>query len=220
MAKKRGGIAGFYDKFKTPLRYGATIGATLLGGPGAGALTNAAFKGFDRPGRRGIGIDPTQAALGAVEGYGIGKSAMAAKGLLTGAKAAGATASPMLRQNAIGATGDFFSGTGGAGINPLGTAPSGGEDFGARASSLFSSLGGKAADKLGSSEVLGGIVKGAYGARQAGQALDEERRQFDVGMNLKERQFAIEAAQEADRKRREEELMATRARVRAMFGGA
>jgi hypothetical protein len=48
----------------------------------------------------------------------------------------------------------------------------------------------------------------------------EERRQFDASLGLKTRETDILAAQEADRKRREDELMAARAAVRAMFGGA
>lgn len=84
--------------------------------------------------------------------------------------------------------------------------------------------GGKS---LGSSEVLSGIAKGLYGERQAGRTealarekMAEERRQFDASLGLKTREADILAAQEADRKRREDELMAARAAVRAMFGGA
>jgi len=81
--------------------------------------------------------------------------------------------------------------------------------------------------KLKSAEVLGGIAKGLYGERQANRQMDFERekmdqaqRQFDATLGLKTREADMMAAQEADRKRREDELMAARAAVRAMFGGA
>ncbi|MFN9942628.1 MAG: hypothetical protein ACK56I_24480, partial [bacterium] len=91
MARKRGGLAGLYDRNKGLIRTASTIGASLLGGPGAGAAVNAAFRGFDRPGQRGIGFDLGQGAQGAVEGYGIGsmtKSAQSGLGRLFGAKTA------------------------------------------------------------------------------------------------------------------------------------
>jgi hypothetical protein len=51
----------------------------------------AAFRGFDRPGQRGIGFDVGQGARGAMEGYSIGsmtKGAQAGLGKLFGAKTA------------------------------------------------------------------------------------------------------------------------------------
>ena len=93
MARKRGGLAGLYDRNKGLIRTASTIGASLLGGPGAGAAVNAAFRGFDRPGQRGIGFDLGQGAQGAVEGYGIGsmtKSAQSGLGKLFGARGAAA----------------------------------------------------------------------------------------------------------------------------------
>ena len=93
MARKRGGLAGLYDRNKGLIRTASTIGASLLGGPGAGAAVNAAFRGFDRPGQRGIGFDLGQGAQGAVEGYGIGsmtKSAQSGLGRLFGARGAAA----------------------------------------------------------------------------------------------------------------------------------
>ena len=76
-------------------------------------------------------------------------------------------------------------------------------------------------------EMLGDIVKGLYGTRKdmrenalEREKLDQAQRQFDATLGLKTRETDILAAQEADRKRREDELMAARAAVRAMFGGA
>jgi hypothetical protein len=73
MARKRGGLAGFYDRRKGLIRTASTIGASLLGGPAAGAAVGAAFRGFDRPGQSGIGFDVGQGLRGAAEGYTTGK---------------------------------------------------------------------------------------------------------------------------------------------------
>lgn len=212
MARKRGGLAGLYDRNKGLIRTGATIGASLLGGPLAGAATGAAFRGLDREGKRGIGFDIGQGALGGIEGYALGKGTQGVKGLLTGAK----TLPPALMK--VGVTGGpetMVTGSGGAGT------------LTERAKQLFSLANQKTGNKLGSSEVLGGIAKGLYGERQSNRQMDFERekmeqaqRQFDATLGLKTRETDILAAQEADRKRREDELMAARAAVRAMFGGA
>jgi hypothetical protein len=214
MARKRGGLAGLYDRNKGLIRTGATIGATLLGGPAAGAATGAAFRGLDREGKRGIGFDVGQGALGALEGYAMGKGTQNIQGLLTGAK----TLPPaMMRVGVAGGPEAVMTGAGGAGGGTLTQ----------RARDLFSlaqQQGGKA---FGSSEILGGIAKGLYGERQAGRTealtrekMAEERRQFDASLGLRTREADIAAAQEADRKRREDELMKARAAIRAMFGGA
>ena len=212
MAKKRGGLAGLYDRNKGLVRMGATIGATLLGGPAAGAATGAAFRGLDREGKRGIGFNVGQGALGAIEGYGIGKGTMAAKNLLTGAQALPQFASK------VGITG---------GPEAMVTGAEGGGSLTQRARDLFSLAQQKGGKTFGSSEILGGIAKGLYGERQDArdaaltrEKLAQEQRQFDASLGLKTREADIAAAQEADRKRREDELMAARARIRAMFGGA
>jgi hypothetical protein len=212
MARKRGGLAGLYDRNKGLIRTGATIGASLLGGPLAGAATGAAFRGLDREGKRGIGFDVGQGALGGIEGYAMGRGAQGVKGILTGAK----TLPPaMMKVGVAGGPEAMVTGSGGAGT------------LSQRARDLFSlaqQQGGKA---FGSSEILGGIARGLYGERQAGrdaalarEKMAEERRQFDASLGLKTREADIAAAQEADRKRREDELMAARAAIRAMFGGA
>ena len=212
MAKKRGGLAGLYDRNKGLVRMGATIGATLLGGPAAGAATGAAFRGLDREGKRGIGFNVGQGALGAIEGYGIGKGTMAAKNLLTGAQALPQFASK------VGITG---------GPETMVTGAEGGGSLTQRARDLFSLAQQRGGKTFGSSEILGGIAKGLYGERQDArdaaltrEKLAQEQRQFDASLGLKTREADIAAAQEADRKRREDELMAARARIRAMFGGA
>lgn len=80
MAKKRGGLAGLYDRNKGLFRTAAILGGTALGGPAGGALAGAAMRGLDRPGKRGIGFDPFAALPGAVEGYAMGKTAQAVGG--------------------------------------------------------------------------------------------------------------------------------------------
>lgn len=218
MARKRGGLAGLYDRNKGLIRTGATIGASLLGGPLAGAATGAAFRGLDREGKRGIGFDVGQGALGGIEGYAMGRGVEGAKGLLTGAQNASrmANATKMINQaNAL------------MGIPTPGDVPTGAGTLTQRARDLFSlaqQQGGKA---FGSSEILGGIAKGLYGERKdlrdaalLREKLAEERRQFDASLGLKTREADIATAQEADRKRREDELMKARATIRAMFGGA
>ena len=79
MAKKRGGLAGLYDRNKGLFRTAAILGGTALGGPAGGAAAGAAFRGLDRPGKRGIGFDVGQGLRGAAEGYTIGKTAIGAK---------------------------------------------------------------------------------------------------------------------------------------------
>lgn len=96
MAKKRGGIAGLYDRNKGLVRTAGILAGTglgaLVGGPAGakagGALAGAAFRGFDRPGQRGIGFDIGQGALGAAEGYG---TAALASGLMGRGAATGGT---------------------------------------------------------------------------------------------------------------------------------
>jgi hypothetical protein len=70
--RKRGGVAGTYDRNKNIIRPAAELTAGFFGGPLAGALVGAGFRGFDRPGKGGVGFDAKQGALGALEGYGLG----------------------------------------------------------------------------------------------------------------------------------------------------
>jgi len=73
MARKRGGIAGFYDRNKKVIIPAATGLAGLFGTPALGAAVGAAFGGLDRPGKSGIGIDAMGAAKGGLSGYAAGK---------------------------------------------------------------------------------------------------------------------------------------------------
>lgn len=80
MAKKRGGLAGLYDRNKGIFRTAAILGGTALGGPAGGALAGAAMRGLDREGKRGIGFDVGQGIRGGIEGYTMGKTAQAVGG--------------------------------------------------------------------------------------------------------------------------------------------
>ena len=83
MAKKRGGIAGFYDRNKKIIKPVAAGLAGLVGTPALGAAVGAAFGGLDREGKRGIGFDALGAAKGGLEGYAAG-SAGQSLGSMTG----------------------------------------------------------------------------------------------------------------------------------------
>ena len=83
MAKKRGGLAGFYDRNKKIIKPVAAGLAGLVGTPALGAAVGAAFGGLDREGKRGIGFDALGAAKGGLEGYAAG-SAGQSLGSMTG----------------------------------------------------------------------------------------------------------------------------------------
>lgn len=82
MAKKRGGIAGFYDRNKKIIKPVAAGLAGMLGTPALGAAVGAAFGGLDREGKRGIGIDLGGAAKGGLSGYAAGSAGSALGGKL------------------------------------------------------------------------------------------------------------------------------------------
>jgi hypothetical protein len=97
MARKRGGIAGVWDRNKTWL----TPVAEMLGGavnPLLGAGIGAAIGGLDRPGKSGIGVDPFHAVTGGLQGYGMGKLGQSARtgiqGMLTGGAKVAAKGAP------------------------------------------------------------------------------------------------------------------------------
>lgn len=91
MARKRGGLAGIYDRNKGLIRTGAGLLAGAVGGPLAGAAVGAAMRGLDREGKRGIGFDVGQGIRGGVEGALAGKAGQmgAAKLLSPGAASSG-----------------------------------------------------------------------------------------------------------------------------------
>jgi len=74
--RKRGGIAGLYDRNKGVIQAALpTLAGFLVPGSSvlAGALTGGLARGLDRPGKRGIGLDLGQAARRAATGAALGK---------------------------------------------------------------------------------------------------------------------------------------------------
>lgn len=87
MAKKRGGLAGIWDRNKKIIKPVATGLAGLIGTPALGAAVGAAMGGLDRPGKSGIGLDVGGALKGGVSGYGMGKVGQALPGIMSAGKA-------------------------------------------------------------------------------------------------------------------------------------
>lgn len=73
--KKRGGVAGAYDRNKKLVSAAATVAGFLTGGPAGAGLARGAVQGLDRPGEGGIGFDVRRGVKGFTEGYGAGKIA-------------------------------------------------------------------------------------------------------------------------------------------------
>lgn len=86
MARKRGGLAGIWDRNKGVIK--AAVPAALSFIPGAGiplaAAAGAAMGGFDREGKSGIGFDAFKALPEAVKAGGIAAGTQGARALLTG----------------------------------------------------------------------------------------------------------------------------------------
>lgn len=97
--KKRGGVAGAYDRNKALVQAAAPVLAGLLV-PGAqaglaGAITGGLARGVDRPGKGGIGLDLGRAATGALSGAAMGQLGGAAKSGLQGMLGGGGALKPM-----------------------------------------------------------------------------------------------------------------------------
>lgn len=161
MAKKRGGLAGIWDRNKKVIKPLATTVASILGTPALGAAVGAAMGGLDREGKSGIGVDVGGALKGGLSGYGTGKIATgiagAAKGafgagggLMGAAKAAGGAALPAIKgqignalmpqMGALGGGDAAGGGMGGGGVPPWMTALAAGQVANAAA------LGSKSGD--------------------------------------------------------------------------
>lgn len=121
---RRGGVAGSWDRNKQWALPAIEFGAAFL--PGAGPLVSAgigaAAKGVDRPGKSGIGFDPKAAAMGGVQGYGMGTLGNMAQGALAKALpgiapagASGAAAGPSLGAQGSGASNVANAAAGGGG---------------------------------------------------------------------------------------------------------
>ena len=167
MARKRGGLAGLYDRNKGLIRTAATIGGSLLGGPAAGAAIGAAFRGLDREGKSGIGFDVGQGLRGAAEGYTTGKLTGAAKSSI--GKMLAPKLPSVMAPDAIGMTNTMLGGGAGAGAGVGGGIAGGMGAIGNAASapdvgSLTGSIGRKATKALDfankSEKPLGAMIRG------------------------------------------------------------
>ena len=100
MAKKRGGVAGFYDKNKKYIKALAPIALGAI--PGIGmplAVAAGAAMGADKEGKGYFkNFDVGGALKGGVAGYGQGATGAGIKGLLTGAAKSGVSATEGARQ--------------------------------------------------------------------------------------------------------------------------
>lgn len=90
MARKRGGLAGVWDRNKKIIKPLATLTAGALTGGLGGAVVGGLMNGLDREGKGGIGFDVKKGAVGAAQGYGMGKLGAAAKGKAMGLFTGGA----------------------------------------------------------------------------------------------------------------------------------
>ena len=73
--KRRGGLAGFYDRNKQLIQAGLpTLAGMFIPGGGAlaGAITGGLARGLDRPGQGGVALNLGQAARGAATGATLG----------------------------------------------------------------------------------------------------------------------------------------------------
>lgn len=73
MTRKRGGLAGVWDRNKKVIKPLATLAAGALTGGAGGAIVGGLMNGLDREGKGGIGFDLKKGAMGAAQGYGMGK---------------------------------------------------------------------------------------------------------------------------------------------------
>lgn len=83
--KKRGGLAGIWDRNKHIIKPVASGVAGAFGGPAAAALVGGAMGGLDRKGKGGIGFDVGQGVRGAVSGAAAGAAGAGLRGMFAGA---------------------------------------------------------------------------------------------------------------------------------------
>ena len=205
MARKRGGLAGLWDRGKHIIKPIATIGAGLIN-PALGAAVGGAMGGLDRPGQGGIGFDIKQGALGAAKGYAMGKSAQGLKGLFTSGAAPAISGS----MPAVGIT------PGGAGALTQSMAQQASAAVAPAATTAAQQAGGSMAGKnilkdLFTAQGIGGVASGAMGALSDERKLAQSQRQFERTAGLNESRFAEEKRQAAlneERRRKVAQLMA------------
>jgi hypothetical protein len=219
MARKRGGLAGMWDRNKKVIKAVAPMAAAFIPGvnaamaPWIGASLGAAMGGLDRPGKRGIGLDVKGAALGGLSGYAGGKMGESAQGglskLFTGAAssgvapAAGASASPAMLNPITGAPKVAMTSGGPSSYGAIGSyqptlGGAGNISVPGKRFSLESlgGLFGKEGKIEQNKTLLTGLGKGIMGVRSediaqqaADEAAAENKRQFSETMQQRESEF-------------------------------
>lgn len=118
--RKRGGLAGIWDRNKKVIKPLATgLAGALTGGAAVPALLGGVMGGLDREGKSGIGLDLGGAAKGAVGGAAAGMAGAGLKGALAAKAKSG-----LMSAGARGAMGDYMSTI--PGMGKMGTAMAGG----------------------------------------------------------------------------------------------
>jgi hypothetical protein len=188
--KKRGGLAGLYDRNKGLIQAAIpTLAGMLIPGVNAmvaGGLAGGLARGLDRPGKGGVGLDLGQAAQGALTGAALGQAGR----YLGGKMGVGPGAVPKAATGATGGYSPEFTSAGRsandvAAMQQLGA---GSTTASVGSTSVPSSMAG--ASKLSAllkPEAIGGITAGAgqalggYMEREAaGERLDFEREQREL----------------------------------------
>lgn len=248
MARKRGGLAGIYDRNKKLIKTIAPIAAGFIPvvGPAIGAGIGAAIGG-DREGKGYFkGFNTGGALMGGVSGYGGAKLGQAAKGKLsgmfTGQNALGKlTGAPKLGVMTESLGPKALMGAPKLGVMTQTTGPA--QAAFSMAPNVTSNVLvppkpglltreslGKLFGKEGTIEqnktLLSGLGKGVMGVREGARAEEEARlnreenaRQFNEAQSLRTRQQANLDQESMMTKQQLDELNANRAKLRAMLTG-
>lgn len=221
MAKKRGGIAGFYDRNKGLIQ--KAVPAALSFVPGVGiplaAGAGALMRGLDRPGQRGIGFNAFDGLKGGVEGALVGAGTQGVRAMLTGggplassmgrfAKAPNISEQMSNASNLIGQANQQIAASGMLGsTTPFTAAGAGGVPSVLAPTSAMSLR-----QALKQPQVLAGVVQGGLGMLpDAKSAAMEEQTKLGQGqLALQQAQFEEEkrrAQMEEERRRKIAELL-------------
>ena len=229
MARKRGGLAGIYDRNKKLIKTVAPIAAGFIPvvGPAIGAGIGAAIGG-DREGKGYFkGFNTGGALMGGVSGYGGAKLGQAAKGKLSGmftgqnalGKLTGAPKLGVMTQTTGPAQAAFSTASNVASNAGAGGTPGFGLDS-------LGKLFGKEGFIEQNKTVLSGLGKGVMaeraGSREDEQArlqMEENARMFDEQQKLRVRQQGNLDQTAMMDKQQFDELNANRARLRAILTG-
>jgi len=213
MARKRGGLAGIWDRNKQFIKPLATLAAGALTGGAGGAVVGGLMSGLDRPGKGGIGFDVKQGAVGAAQGYAMGKGGQKLRGLFSPSVIQGAMPAASITPGGAGPLTQSMATMNRAAQQASAIAPQ-------AAAQTASQTGGrmKILKDLFSPQGIGGVATGTMGAIQKEREMGLERdrlgqsqRQFERTAGLNESRFAEEKRQAAlneERRRKVAQLMA------------